>query len=217
MLDLVYPNPHDNLVLMGTDVTTVGNPDEILTKEGNTNQASDSTELEKSRKYGKCNLRKSLAWDSAFFTNAGKASMKTILKCCRITAFTVIGLFRLSHSFLLYHVYASSGVLDPEELSSIIEGTETSVKQKHFLPGIEEDLSKSYDSVSTFESDNLTIESLEADLFCDIRASIQRISRPSAQGNCSRFEMQRETESTNGCCKYMIIFFQIWISSKILL
>jgi len=108
-------------------------------------------------------------------------------------------------------------VLDPEELSSIIQGAETSVKQQHFLPGIEEDLSKSYDSVSTFESDNLTIESLEADLFCDIRASIQRISRPSAQGNCSSSKMQRETESTNGCCKYMIISFQIWIASEILL
>ena len=112
MLDLVYPNPHDNLVLMGTDVTTVGNPDEILAKEGNTNQASDSTELEKSRKYGKCNLRKSLAWDSAFFTNAGKASMKTIGKRRKITVITVIDVFRLSHSCLLYHVYASSGILE---------------------------------------------------------------------------------------------------------
>lgn len=156
----VSASDDDFLLASSSDVTTVGNRDEILARGGNTNQASDSTELGKSRKFGKCNLRKSLAWDSAFFTNAG--------------------------------------VLDPEELCSIIEGTETSVKQKHFLPGIEEDLSKSYDSVSTFESDNLTIESLEADLFCDIRASIQRISRPSAQGNCSSFEMQRETESTNG-------------------
>jgi len=57
---------------MGTDVTTVGNADEILPEEANTKQASHSTKLGKPRKYGKCNLRKSLAWDSAFFTNAGK-------------------------------------------------------------------------------------------------------------------------------------------------
>lgn len=68
------------------------------------------------------------------------------------------------------------GVLDPDELSSIIEGVE-----KENLPRIEEDVYKSCDSVSTLESDSLTFESvdLEGDLFEDVRASIQKSSRKS--------------------------------------
>ncbi|XP_057438367.1 flocculation protein FLO11-like isoform X2 [Lotus japonicus] len=86
----------------------------------------------------KCNLRKSLAWDTAFFTSAG--------------------------------------VLDAEELSSIIEGVE-----KEPLPGIEEDVYRSCDSVSTLGSDSLTLESgeIEGDLFEDVRASIQKSSTKS--------------------------------------
>ncbi|CAI9779024.1 unnamed protein product [Fraxinus pennsylvanica] len=95
------------------------------------------TELESSQRNGRCNLRKSLAWDSAFFT--------------------------------------SSGVLDPEELSSMLKGAGKA--GKHLLPGIEEDIRKSTESISTLESDSLTLESLEDDLFADIRASIQRSSR----------------------------------------
>lgn len=68
------------------------------------------------------------------------------------------------------------GVLDPDELSSIIEGVE-----KENLPRIEEDVYKSCDSVSTLGSDSLTFESvdLEGDLFEDVRASIQKSSRKS--------------------------------------
>ncbi|CAJ2632669.1 unnamed protein product [Trifolium pratense] len=92
----------------------------------------------KTKKNPKCNLRKSLAWDNAFFTNAG--------------------------------------VLDAEELSSIIEGVE-----KEELPRIEEDVYKSCDSVSTLGSDCLTLESveLEGDFFEDVRASIQKSSHKS--------------------------------------
>ncbi|XP_057549408.1 uncharacterized protein LOC130827646 isoform X2 [Amaranthus tricolor] len=121
---------------------------------------SDSFAFQRPLKNGKCNLRKSLAWDSAFFTNAG--------------------------------------VLDPEELSSIIEGAETCVKQNSFLPGIQEELSKSTDSISTFQSD-LTLESLEADLFCDIRASIQRCSKSSTTGNSCGSKILRKEKSTDGC------------------
>ncbi|KAJ1395973.1 hypothetical protein SESBI_32942 [Sesbania bispinosa] len=94
-----------------------------------------TSEIGKSKKNTKCNLRKSLAWDSAFFTSAG--------------------------------------VLDPEELSSIIEGVE-----KEALPRIEEDVYKSCESISTLESDSLTLESveMEGDLFEDVRASIQKSS-----------------------------------------
>ena len=71
--------------------------------------------------------------------------------------------------FLLY-----LGVLDPEELSSIIEGVEKD--EKHALPAIKEDLYMSCESISTLGSDSLTLESVEADLFEDIRASIQKFS-----------------------------------------
>ncbi|KAJ1443852.1 hypothetical protein SESBI_00023 [Sesbania bispinosa] len=94
-----------------------------------------TSEIGKTKKNTKCNLRKSLAWDSAFFTSAG--------------------------------------VLDPEELSSIIEGVE-----KEALLRIEEDVYKSCESISTLESDSLTLESveMEGDLFEDVRASIQKSS-----------------------------------------
>ncbi|KAK4281447.1 hypothetical protein QN277_012940 [Acacia crassicarpa] len=99
---------------------------------------NETFEIGKTKK-NKCNLRKSLAWDSAFFTSAG--------------------------------------VLDPEELSSIIEGVEKD--EKHALPGIKEELYMSCESISTLESDSLTLESIEADLFEDIRASIQKSGKTS--------------------------------------
>ncbi|KAL2485261.1 endochitinase A [Abeliophyllum distichum] len=95
------------------------------------------TEPQCSQRNGRCNMRQSLAWDSAFFT--------------------------------------SSGVLDPEELSKMLKGAGKA--EKHLLPGIEEDIRRSTESISTLESDSLTLESLEDDLFSDIRASIQRSSR----------------------------------------
>ncbi|KAI4349196.1 hypothetical protein L6164_009819 [Bauhinia variegata] len=135
-------------------------------------QPNESLEIDKTKKKSKFNLRKSLAWDSAFFTSAG--------------------------------------VLDPEELSSIIEGVEKDEKpalpgiqedaykherhalpgiqevyidERHALPGIQEDVYKSCDSISTLESDSLTLESIEADLFEDIRASIQKSSKKSNAPN----------------------------------
>ncbi|KAK7337030.1 hypothetical protein VNO77_17588 [Canavalia gladiata] len=103
-------------------------------------RSNETFEIEKPKKK-KCNLRKSLAWDSAFFTSAG--------------------------------------VLDPEELSSIIEGVEKD--EKHTLPDIQEDVYKSCESISTLASDSLTLESVEVegDLFEDIRASIQKSSKKS--------------------------------------
>ncbi|TKY62183.1 chitinase protein PB1E7.04c isoform X1 [Spatholobus suberectus] len=101
--------------------------------------SNDASGIGKPKKNSKCNLRKSLAWDSAFFTGAG--------------------------------------VLDPEELSSIIEGVE-----KHELPDIQEDVYKSCESISTLASDSLTFESveMEGDLFEDVRASIQKSSKKSS-------------------------------------
>ncbi|GLT79315.1 hypothetical protein SLA2020_508070 [Shorea laevis] len=79
--------------------------------------------------------------------------------------------------------FTSDGVLDPEELSSIIGGTEKC--KKHLLP-IQEDINRSCDSLTTtIGSDALTLESLEADLFGDIRASIQKSSKASVNANSS--------------------------------
>ncbi|XP_065617143.1 factor-induced gene 2 protein isoform X2 [Quercus suber] len=109
-------------------------------------QPSESNEPEMTTKNRKYNLRKSLAWDSAFFTSAG--------------------------------------VLEPEELSSIMEGVES--VEKHKLPGIQEEIHRSAESISTLESlesESLTLASLEADLFEDVRASIQKSSAASNVAN----------------------------------
>ncbi|KAL2566068.1 hypothetical protein AAZV13_19G143000 [Glycine max] len=104
--------------------------------------SNDSSGIGKPKKNSKCNLRKSLAWDSAFFTSAG--------------------------------------VLDPEELTIIIEGVEKDEKPE--LPSIQEDVYKSCESISTLASDSLTFESveMEGDLFEDVRASIQKSSKKSS-------------------------------------
>ncbi|KAI8556412.1 hypothetical protein RHMOL_Rhmol05G0251000 [Rhododendron molle] len=80
--------------------------------------------------------------------------------------------------------FTSEGVLEPDELSSMIEGVGKGGKQ--FLPGIEEDVCRSTDTLSTLESENLTLESLEADLFEDIRASIQKSSKASSMASSSK-------------------------------
>lgn len=47
------------------------------------------------------------------------------------------------------------------------------------LPGIKEELQRSAESNSTIDSDRFSLESLEIDLFEDIRASIQKSSKES--------------------------------------
>ncbi|XP_059305739.1 uncharacterized protein LOC132057249 [Lycium ferocissimum] len=113
------------------DMARKGNNDEQFP------QLHESKEPEKAGRKGKVNLRKSLAWDSAFFTDAG--------------------------------------VLDAEELSSMIKGGD-----KPSLPMIEEDVQQSFDSISTLESEDLALEHIEAELFGDIRASIQKVTIPSS-------------------------------------
>ncbi|KAJ8538308.1 hypothetical protein K7X08_014848 [Anisodus acutangulus] len=126
-----YPSPGATNIEEEMDMACRGNNDEQFP------QLHESKEPEKARRKGKVNLRKSLAWDSAFLTDAG--------------------------------------VLDAEELSSMIKGGD-----KQSLPMIEEDVRQSFDSISTLESDNLTLEHIEAELFGDIRASIQKVAIPSS-------------------------------------
>ncbi|GJN11650.1 hypothetical protein PR202_ga29854 [Eleusine coracana subsp. coracana] len=81
------------------------------------------------------NLRKSLAWDSAFFT--------------------------------------SEGVLDTEELA-IVNSTFRKTQGSR-LPGITEESRRSGESTtSTLESESWVMESIETELFDNVRASIQR-------------------------------------------
>ncbi|XVF55421.1 hypothetical protein PTKIN_Ptkin06aG0034700 [Pterospermum kingtungense] len=114
-------------------------------ESGKLEEPPDSSEQDKTRKNGKYNLRKSLAWDNAFFT--------------------------------------SEGFLEPEELSSMLGGKEKG--EIHTLPGIKEDVNKSSDSLTTIDSETLTLETLEADLFEDIRASIQKSNIVSKTANSS--------------------------------
>ncbi|CAH9078218.1 unnamed protein product [Cuscuta epithymum] len=108
-----------------------------------------SMEPERIKRKGKFNLRQSLAWDTAFFTDAG--------------------------------------VLDADELSTIVKGAE-----KNSLPMIDEDVSRSTDTITTFESDNVPLEHLEAELFVDIRASIQRSNNKVSD---SMIQVRKETSS----------------------
>ncbi|XP_021638497.2 uncharacterized protein LOC110633941 isoform X2 [Hevea brasiliensis] len=126
---------HETVQMVGLD-----EPENSLEGGEQATQPFELAEQEKTRKNEKYNLRKSLAWDSAFFTSAG--------------------------------------VLEPEELSTIIGGTEKGGKN-HILLGIEEDIHRSTDSISTFATDNSTLGTLEDDLFGDIRASIQKSSKGS--------------------------------------
>ncbi|XP_073145955.1 uncharacterized protein [Henckelia pumila] len=117
----------------------------------------ETMEPEITPRKGKYNLRKSLAWDSAFFNSAG--------------------------------------VLDPEELSTMLKGPEK--REKQLLPSIEEDISGSNESISTFETDILTVDSLENDLFGDIRASIQRSNKKASNSTNSSTKINTmEADST---------------------
>ncbi|KAK8705170.1 hypothetical protein V6N13_048777 [Hibiscus sabdariffa] len=122
---------------------------------GKAKEALESSEQKKPSKNGKYNLRKSLAWDSAFFT--------------------------------------SEGFLEPEELSNMLRANEKG--QIQTLPGIEEDVNKSYDSLTTLDSETLTLESLEADLFEDVRASIQKSNKVSVTANSTS---KKELKITDG-------------------
>ncbi|KAK1403430.1 hypothetical protein POM88_003035 [Heracleum sosnowskyi] len=119
----------------------------------------ETKEPEIPRKTGKLNLRKSLAWDKAFFE--------------------------------------SPGFLDAEEISTMIDGAEKG--KKHLLPGIEEDISRSTESISTLASENLALESLENELFKDIRASIQKSSISTSNCKAAQKETDKLDKETDSC------------------
>lgn len=80
-------------------------------------------------------------------------------------------------------------------------GSGTKKCEKHTLPGIQEDANGSSDSLMTLESDALTLESLEGDLFGDIRASIQKSSKASDNAYSSIKKESRVAETETVSCK----------------
>lgn len=82
----------------------------------------------------------------------------------------------------------------------MIGGTEKS--SKHVLPGIEEDIHRSTDSLSTLSSDTRTLKSLEGDLFEDVRASIQKSSMASNVANSNSKKKLGVAESQTIQCEY---------------
>lgn len=65
-----------------------------LTKQ--VTEPSESLEPEMTKKSGKCNLRKSLAWDRAFFTSAGTLVCR--FYCQKVFSQCDSGYFHLAHS-----------------------------------------------------------------------------------------------------------------------
>lgn len=56
---------------MNTEANIVDNQGRMFAEGVPLNLPSSTSALNGPKRTGKCNLRKSLAWDSAFFTNAG--------------------------------------------------------------------------------------------------------------------------------------------------
>lgn len=79
------------------------------------------------------------------------------------------------------------------------------------LPGIQEDVNKSYDSLTTLDSETLTLESLEPDLFEDVRASIQKSNKVSVTANSSGKKELRTTDTKTVSCKYSLFPFCLCI------
>ncbi|XP_008650932.1 uncharacterized protein [Zea mays] len=144
LFNLVSPAPRrpDPLHAVGAEATSSGvspsavvratDPDCVM-EEREDPERTESPEQRKAKKG--VNLRKSLAWDSEFFT--------------------------------------SEGVLDTEELA-IVNSTYRKAQGSR-LPGIIEETRRSGESTtSTLESETWAMESLETELFDNVRASIQR-------------------------------------------
>lgn len=173
---------------------------------------SDSLEPERPRGTGNYNLRKSLAWDSAFFTSKGVLDPEnddfelfdTGNSLELENAADIFGQreheylpsdslepeipsrdgkFNLRQSLAWDSAFfTSEGVLDPEELFMINKGFKKA--KTRLLPGIKEELQRSAESNSTIDSDRFSLESLEIDLFEDIRASIQKSTSEKLDAAC---------------------------------
>ncbi|XP_038710703.1 uncharacterized protein LOC120005247 [Tripterygium wilfordii] len=132
-----------------------------------------------------CNLRKSMAWDSAFFTSPGVLDPEELFETLNFTEknslpldssekenLRTIGGSNARRSLAWDSAFfTSAGVLDQEELSLVNRGFRKC--DSHHLPGIKE-VCRSPDSNSTIDSDGFSLSSLEIDLFGDLRASMHQ-------------------------------------------
>ncbi|XVE75324.1 hypothetical protein DITRI_Ditri12bG0085200 [Diplodiscus trichospermus] len=165
----------------------------------------------------KYDLRKSLAWDSAFFTSPGVLDPEELFETLNIhvgdnglkeaialpsesmAAASRIGECIARRSLAWDAAFfTSAGVLNPEELCMVNNGYKKSETQTFLLPGIEEEFRKSAESNFTKDSD-YSLSSLENDLFDDMRATIQKSSKPShlVSSSC---KLQSQTGISN--CNY---------------
>ncbi|KDP46155.1 hypothetical protein JCGZ_06666 [Jatropha curcas] len=141
-------------------------------------------------------LRKSLAWDSAFFTSPGVLDAEELFETLNFqivdngadiaeqkepksslskstTTARTSGIDNLRKSLAWDSAFfTNAGVLDAEELSVLNRGFKKP-EMLHF-PGFDEEIWRSAESNSTITSDGHSLASLEIDLFDDIRASINK-------------------------------------------
>ncbi|KAL5569241.1 hypothetical protein UlMin_025816, partial [Ulmus minor] len=139
----------------------------------------------------KYNVRKSLAWDDAFFTSPGVLEPEELFRTSK-SRFRdeIIGLeeeillpsgylepellsrvdrCNLRQSIAWDHAFfTNAGLLDPEELSIVNKGFKN---YDTHLPGIEQDVSRSTESNYSLDSGTSSLTSLEMDLFEDMKAS----------------------------------------------
>ncbi|TYH32940.1 hypothetical protein ES332_D13G024900v1 [Gossypium tomentosum] len=156
----------------------------------------------------KYDLRKSLAWDSAFFTSPGVLDPEELFETLNINggdnglkepsvlpsesmAASRIGECIARRSLAWDAAFfTSAGVLDPEELSLVNNGYKRSETVTHILPGTEQEFWKSTESNSTMESE-YSLSSLETDLFDDMRASMHKSCKASdLLKSSSKFQSQ---------------------------
>ncbi|TYH02981.1 hypothetical protein ES288_A09G183600v1 [Gossypium darwinii] len=98
--------------------------------------------------------------------------------------------------------FASAGFLEPEELSSMLGGSEKGeISRFH---GIQEDVNRSFDSLTMLDTKILTLENSDADLFEDIRASIQKFNKISNTANSIGKKELETTYSESVSCMLIL-------------
>ncbi|KAF5467171.1 hypothetical protein F2P56_017025 [Juglans regia] len=197
--ELQFSVPDTRQKVDGFSVFEAGSP-QTIDNWPNVGGKMDSECLQTKPKY---NIRKSLAWDSAFFTSPGVLDPEELFQTLKFgnTGNSVDLLGNEEQKVVPFEsleaertngicksnlrkslawdraFFTSAGVLEPEELSIINEGFKNF--ESHPLPGIEEELWRSAESNSTVDSDGSPLASLEMDLFEDIRAAAHKLTQVS--------------------------------------
>ncbi|XP_039027679.1 uncharacterized protein LOC120161533, partial [Hibiscus syriacus] len=167
----------------------------------------------------KYDLRKSLAWDSAFFTSPGVLDPEELFETSNINAgdkghnepssFPSESMTAsrigdcIARRSLAWDAafFTSAGMLtytwgtESRRVVLVNNGYRKSETVTHILPGIEQEFWKSTESDSTLDSD-YSLSSLEIDLFDDMRASMQKSSKESNLLNSSS-KLQSQTGIPN--------------------